>query len=226
VPSDCLAASLAQALPGGARLELAFAALGGGPSAGTAKSMIEGLAKGGAVREGGRIRRVPIGWRRRIVPFRDRPRPAVTIPWGDVATAYRSTGIPDIVVWMAAPRRVTRAAPVLRLAGRALKAAPLRRIAQGIVGRAVAGPDSAARAAGRSQLWGRVEHADGRAVEGWAETPEGYRFTAASSVECVRRLLAAPRAGALTPSLAFGAGFLRELPECALEVGPLKDGAP
>ncbi len=226
VPSDCLAASLAAALPGAARLDLAFAALGGGPSAGTAKSMLEGLARGGAIREGGRIRRVPIAWGQRIVPFHDRPRLVVSIPWGDVATAWRSTGIPDIVTWMAAPRALVRAAPLLRLAGVALRAGPARRLAQRIAGRAVSGPDRESRSAGVSQLWGRVEDGAGRAVEGWARTPEGYRFTAMSSVACVRRLLAEPRpgaaeprAGALTPSLAFGAGFLADLPECALEIG-------
>jgi len=222
VPSDCLAASLAQALPGATRLDLAFAALGGGPSAGTAKSMIEGLAKGGAVRQGGRIRRVPIAWKKKVIPFRDRPRLAVTIPWGDVASAWRSTGIPDIVVWMAASRRLVRAVPVVRLAGRALRAGPIRRLAQSAVGRAVAGPDREARRTGRSQLWGRALDPAGRSVEGWAETPEGYAFTAVSSVECVRRLLAAPQAGALTPSLAFGAGFLAELPDCRLEIGPVQ----
>lgn len=218
VPSDCLAASLARALPEAVRLELAFAAPGGGPSAGTAKSMLEGLARGGAIREGGRIRPVPIAWRRTVIPFRDRPRLAVTIPWGDIATAYRSTGIPHIVVWMAAPTGVTHVAPLLRLAGRALRLDPVRRLAQRAVGRAVAGPDAEARRRGRTQLWGRAEDATGRWVEGWAETPEAYRFTAVASVECVRRLLAAPRAGALTPSLAFGPQFLRELPECELEI--------
>jgi saccharopine dehydrogenase (NAD+, L-lysine-forming) len=185
--------------------------------------MVEGLARGGAIREGGRIRRVPIAWRRKVIPFRDRPRLAVTIPWGDVASAYRSTGIPDIVVWMASPAGVTRAAPLLRLAGRALRVGPVRRLAQRAVGRAMAGPDAEARRTGRAQLWGRVADAAGRSVEGWAETPEGYRFTACASVECVRRLLVAPRAGALTPSLAFGPDFLRELPECELEIGPVRE---
>ena len=31
-------------------------------------------------------------------------RPAVSIPWGDIATAWRSTGIPNIEVYMAVPR--------------------------------------------------------------------------------------------------------------------------
>jgi saccharopine dehydrogenase (NAD+, L-lysine-forming) len=225
VPSDCLAASLAEALPGATRLELAFAALGAGVSAGTAKSMIEGLAKGGAIREGGRIRRVPIAWRRKVVPYRDQPRLSVSAPWGDVATAWRSTGIPDIVVWMAAPPRLTRVAPLLRLGGRALRLGPVRRLAQRVAGSAIAGPDADARRTGRAQLWGRVEDVSGRSVEGWAETPEGYAFTAVAAVECVHRLLAGPRSGALTPSLAFGAGFLRELPECTLEVGPVREAA-
>lgn len=222
VPTDCLAASLAARLPGAARLELAFGADRASPSRGTVRTMIQGLARGGAVREAGRIRRVPIAWRTRVVPFRDRPRLAVTVPWGDVATAWWSTGIPDIVVWMAVSTRVARLARGLRLVARGLGIPPVRRAAGALAAHAARGPDAVARHEGRAHVWGRAEHSGGTAVEGWGETPEGYRFTAVASVESVRRLLAAPRAGALTPSLAFGAGFLNELPGCSIDVGPLE----
>src|SRR5262249_24920612 len=53
VPSDCLAKRLAEALPEAVELELAFA--GGTSSAGTLKTMLEGLPKGGRVRRGGTI---------------------------------------------------------------------------------------------------------------------------------------------------------------------------
>lgn len=241
VPTDCLAASLADALPGAARLELAFASLGGGPSPGTAKTMVEGLGRGGAIREGGRIRRVPVAWRTAEIPFRDRVRRAVTIPWGDVSTAYRSTGIPSVVVYMAVPERLARALRLARPVSVALRAGPVRRLVQAAVERTVSGPDEEALRTGRSQVWARAERADGRSVEGTAETPGGYALTAVSAVEAVRRVVGSaaaagpaaagapgiapagiPPAGALTPSQAFGAGFLAELPGCDLEVGPVR----
>ena len=223
VPTDCLAASLDRVLPGGARLDLAFALRGGGPSPGTAKTMVEGLAAGGAVREGGEIRRVPLAWRTAEIPFRDRSRHAVTIPWGDVSTAYRSTGIPNIRVYAAAPPGLVRTLRLARPVASALRVGLLRRAVQAVVGRSVSGPDEEERERGRGQIWGRVEHADGRRVEGTAVTPGGYPFTAVSSVECVRRLLEDPPAGAVTPSSAYGMDLLADLPECDMEVGAVRE---
>ena len=66
VPSDCLAASLALALPGAVRLQLAFR--GFGISSGTARTMLEGLPKGGAARIDGKLVSVPVAWKARTIP--------------------------------------------------------------------------------------------------------------------------------------------------------------
>ena len=95
VPSDCLAAMLAERLPGATHLQLAFR-LTGSPSAGTAKSMLEALPRGGRARIAERIVRVPVAWKTREIPFRDGRRMAVTVPWGDVASAWHTTGIPNV----------------------------------------------------------------------------------------------------------------------------------
>lgn len=220
VPSDCLAASLAAALPGATELALAFA--GGSPSAGTAKTMLEGLPRGGAVRRDGRITRVPLAWKTMTVPFADRERPAVTIPWGDVATAYHSTGIPNIETYVAQPARAIRAMKLSRPFIPLLGLGPVQRLAERVIEKRVAGPDAAARERGRCQLWGRVRDAAGNQVEGTATVPEGYRFTVLSSLASVERLLeagaaVAPRAH--TPSTAFGADFVTTIEGCALRIG-------
>ena len=219
VPSDCLAASLAAALPGATELALAFA--GGGPSAGTAKTMLEGLPRGGAVRKDGRITRVPIAWKTATIPFADRERRAVTIPWGDIATAYHSTGIPNIETYIAQPPRAIRALKLTRPFIPLLGLGPVQRLAERVIERRVTGPDAAARESGRSQLWGRVRDAAGNQVEGTATVPEGYRFTVLAALASVERLLegaaVAPRAH--TPSTAFGADFVTTIEGCALRVG-------
>ncbi|MFB3078859.1 MAG: saccharopine dehydrogenase NADP-binding domain-containing protein [Lysobacterales bacterium] len=108
VPSDCLAASLVEALPAAIKLVLAFEA-GGGPSPGTAKTTVEGLGMGGRVRRDGELLEVPLAWKSRTIPFAHADRSAVTIPWGDVYTAFVSTGIPDIEVYMAvSPGTITK----------------------------------------------------------------------------------------------------------------------
>jgi short subunit dehydrogenase-like uncharacterized protein len=226
VPSDCLAASLARALPGATHLELAFASHGS-PSKGTAKTTVEGLGKlSGAIRENGIIRRVKVAWKTMDIPFRDETRRCLSIPWGDVATAYVSTKIPNIVVYMWLPSKQIRALkwarPVLPL----LALGPVQRALKRRIDKNVQGPDATMRKSGRTQLWGRVRDAGGRSVEGTLVTPEGYQLTVESSLEIIRRLLAGGvAAGAHTPSTAFGPDFVTQLAGCDLQIGTLKAAA-
>ncbi len=218
VPSDCLAASLAARMPGATLLQLAFTGLGE-PSAGTAKTMLEGLPSGGAVRKDGKITRVPAAWKTMTVPFHDHERSAVTIPWGDVSTAYHSTGIPNIETYVALPRRMIRGMKLANAFRGILKLGPVQRMAARRIERRVKGPDAEARASGTSQLWARVSDDGGREVQGTLTTPESYRFTAISALAAVDRVLAGGIApGAHTPSTAFGAGFVASLEGCTLRV--------
>lgn len=220
VPSDCLAASLKEALPDATHLELAFAGQAG-VSKGTAKTMVEGLGEGGAIRENGRIRAVPMGWKQQRIPFRDKPRDAMSIPWGDVSTAYHSTGIPNIVVYTPAGRMLTRALPLVRMMRPVLGMQPVQRFLLARVdARKDRGPNEQVRQTRRSQLWGKVTNAAGRSVEGTLVTPEGYALTVLTALECTSRVLKGGlRPGALTPSMAFGAGFIREIEGCDLRIG-------
>jgi short subunit dehydrogenase-like uncharacterized protein len=213
VPTDCLAARLAAALPGASSLELAFCNQRGGLSPGTLKTMIEGLPRAGAERRGGRIVPLPAAHGAREIPFSCGPRWAMTIPWGDVSTAFHTTGIGNVRVFSAASpraiRRLRRIRPLLPLAGRPW----IKRRLQAWVARRVKGPDEEARRTGRVYLWGRVAAPDSRAVSATLETPDGYALTALAAVECVRRVLAgAPGPGAWTPARAFGPELVAGLP--------------
>jgi short subunit dehydrogenase-like uncharacterized protein len=215
VPSDCLAARLKEALPDAAELVLAFYAEGGTTSRGTLKTMIESMPHAGAIRKDGKIIPVPIAWDAREIDFGGRAgkRWAMTIPWGDVSTAYHSTGIPNIRVYSGTPpatiRKMKRLAPLLPLAGWP----PVKRFAQRWVERRVTGPTSEQRETSRVYLWGQAKNAAGRTVTATLETPEAYRFTAESAVAAVERVLDGKvLPGAWTPSRAFGSGFVEELP--------------
>src|SRR5439155_25076639 len=91
VPTDCIAASLAAALPGATHLELAFL-VAGGMSRGTARTSLEGMAAGGRRRVDGVLVPTPHGEPSRVVPFPASGSVEVgAIRWGDLASAYRST---------------------------------------------------------------------------------------------------------------------------------------
>ena len=218
VPSDCLAASLAEKLPGATLLQLAFTGLGE-VSAGTAKTMLEGMPSGGAVRKDGKITRVPVAWKTMSVPFHDHERMAVTIPWGDVSTAFHSTGIPNIETYLAAPKKMIRGMKVANAFRGLLKLGPVQRMATRMVEKRVKGPDAEARAGGKSELWGRVSDEGGREVQGTLTTPESYRLTAITALASIDRILAGGvEPGAQTPSSAFGADFVGKLEGCTLRV--------
>jgi short subunit dehydrogenase-like uncharacterized protein len=83
------------------------------------------------------------------------------------------------------------------------------------VDRKVTGPTEEVRTTARVWLWGEVKNAAGATVTATLETPEAYGFTAVSAVASVERLLAPGnpvQPGAWTPSRAFGAHFVDELP--------------
>ena len=97
VPSDCLAQYVNERLPGGHHLTLAMTGMGRA-SRGTAKTAIEKLGSGTHVRRGGKISRL-IEPMKTQINFGDGPQDAIAVSWGDVATAYHSTGAPDIDVF-------------------------------------------------------------------------------------------------------------------------------
>jgi short subunit dehydrogenase-like uncharacterized protein len=211
VPSDCLVVFLAGQLPGAVELELAVGAVGS-PSAGTVKSALGMIPAGGRVRREGALRPWKLGEGARRIRFADRPRTVLPAPWGDLVTAYHSTGIPNITTYLAYPRRlipwVRRGGPILRTV---LKLSPARRLAEMLAERFVHGPDEQLRQTGRSQFYGCVRDRQGNQAEAWLETGEAYSLTAQTAVRAVERLLEDPQAGALSPAQAFGADFILEV---------------
>ena len=212
VPTDCLAAHLKSRLPGATRLRLAFMG-GGGFSRGTRRTMLEGLGEGGQVRRAGRIETVPPAWKTRQVDFgAGGVRTVATIPWGDVATAFHSTGIPDIETYAALPRAQIRFLRLSRYLGWLLQSAPVQTKLRRRMDAGRAGPDAATRSRTASYIWGEVRDAEGRSLESRMTCANGYAFTARSAVAAARRVLADEvQPGFRTPSLAFGAGFATSL---------------
>lgn len=209
VPSDCLAAALSEALPGAETLTLAFR--GFKTSAGTMKTMLEGIPKGGLVREGGKLVAVPAAWKTMEVPLGDKTRLAMTIPWGDLSTAFRSTGIPNIEVYMAVPPSAVAGARRMRRFAKLLGLSPVQSFLKARVEKTVKGPTAEERDRERSYLWGRVTRG-GSVVTGKLETLEGYALTAETAVAIAKRVLAGDVApGVQTPSQAFGSRFIETI---------------
>lgn len=218
VPSDCLAATLAQSLPDATHLEMAFCG-DGGTSPGTIKTMIEMLGDGGRVRENGQIVAVPAGHKQKAIRFSSREEWCMTIPWGDVSTAYYSTGIPNIEVYTAVPKRVAKIARLVNPLMALMKFKPLQELLKRQVDKKVKGPSEAVRKKGITLLWGKVSNASGDSREALLDVAEGYQFTVEASTAIAYRLLdGLDASGAKTPSQLLGANFVESLPGSKLQV--------
>ncbi|MFC4357380.1 saccharopine dehydrogenase family protein [Halobium salinum] len=210
VPTDCLAAHLAARLPDATGLELGFDAQGGvGP--GTLRTGIQRLGRGGIVRQSGRLKEVPAGWRTRTIDFGRGRRRAVTVPWGDVSTAYHTTGVPNVVVYMAAGRGLRLFFRAERLLGPALKSDAVRGGLSWLVDRTVSGPDEAAREQGFAWVWGEATNGS-KTVVSRLRTPHPITLTARAALECTSRVLDgdAPT-GFQTPAGAFGSELVLDV---------------
>ncbi len=214
VPSDCLARSVADRVPGATHLETALVALADLTS-GTVKSALVNANRypgGSLTRRDGQLVALPLGKGKRKVRFSDgRERTVSPFPWGDLVTAYHTTGIPNVTSYLALPPLPGMgllSRPALKLLGRE----PIQRLTDRAATLLFEGPSEEAQRTGRTYLWARATGPDG-AAEGWLETGEVYRFTALAGIQLVERVLAAtkgrdPLAGALTPAGAFGADFV------------------
>ena len=106
VPSDCLALHLKNRLPAATHLELAFATAGGGSSRGTARTAVLGLGEGSRVRRDGKIVKVPLHSGMKQIDFGSFKTISARIPWGDVSTAFHSTGIANVEVYMGINQKI------------------------------------------------------------------------------------------------------------------------
>jgi len=223
VPTDCLAARLKQALPEAVELVLAFEA-GGGPSPGTAKTGVEGLGQGGRARIDGELRRVPLAWKTRKFDRAPTGQPAdlrlaMTIPWGDLYTAYVSTGIPNIETYLGVSPGTVSRLRMLRKLGPLLGLRPVQSFLKSRVTASVPGPTAEQRARSQTTVWGEVRDAAGRTRSERLRTPNGYDLTVTASLGIVERLLRGerPAGGFATPSQLMGPDYVLGLPGVSLE---------
>jgi short subunit dehydrogenase-like uncharacterized protein len=209
VPSDCLARHLKNRLPSATNLTLAFYGLGK-ISHGTQATMTMNVGQGGAIRRDGEIVRVPAAWKTRTIDFGEVKKKGVTIPWGDVATAYYSTGIPNIEVYTVVPDSALKLMKLSRYLGWLLATKPVQKFLQKQI--PAGGPDAEERARGKTFLWGEASDEKGNKVESRLFGPEGYTFTVLTALEICEKILAGDfKTGFQTPAGAYGADLVLEI---------------
>lgn len=211
IPTDCIAAQLKQILPDASYLALGFDS-SSRISPGTAKTAIEGLALGGKARVNGQIRRVPLAWKSRWIDFGRGEKLATTIPWGDVSTAFYTTGIPNIEVYIPiSPKRLSMLKKInyirwclgIKWVQNFLKSKLAKQ----------KGPDPKQLQNQLTSVWGEVKNIQGDSKNIRITTANGYTLTVAGSLAVAEYLLKTRlKGGYKTPSQLMGADFITRLP--------------
>lgn len=212
VPSDCLAVHLKKRMPGASHLQLAFTMSKGGVSRGTARTMIEGLGYGSMIRRNGHLTPIALGELTREVDFGGFRRKTLCIPWGDIATAWRSTGIPNIEVYSAVPGKMIWLAKMSKAVNWLLRQSWLKKYLKNKVDSRPPGPDDEKLHKGKSYLWGRVQDGKGASLEARLQTVNGYLLTARMAKLIAHRLTSSDvQPGYYTPAQYFGEELILEM---------------
>ncbi len=217
VPTDCLALFLKKALPDATRLELAFATPGGTLSKGTALTTALKLGEPGAERKNNKVVAVPVGEKGMEVPFVTasgvvKKMFVMSLPWGDVFTAWFTTGIPNITAYINVPKPTWFLLQAQGLFNWILRTSAVKNLVKAIILKRPAGPTETQRQKASSLVWGRVSNAAGNTATATLSTPEAYTLTAHSTLLITKKILEANyKTGYQTPAGAYGEDLVMEL---------------
>lgn len=213
IPTDCLAAALHKAMPSATHLSLGFDS-DSGMSPGTAKTSVESLGVGGAVRRGGKIEIIGHGELTRQINFGRGEKFAVAIPWGDVASAYYTTEIPNIEVYVPmSPRRAKKMQRMNKLRP-LLRTKWVQNYLKRKIEKGLRGPSEEKRQAHPTWVWGEIRNdRRGERRIGRVQTANGYDLTVNGSLAVMEHLLAYKGPGGyFTPARLCGPELVEGLP--------------
>jgi short subunit dehydrogenase-like uncharacterized protein len=207
VASDCLAAHVARRLPNPTHLQIGMAGLEL-VSRGSALTIAELAGDPTRSRRNGTII-ADARLREESFDFGAGPVPAIAVSWGDVSTAFYTTGIPNIDVYFAATTASMSLAFANRSFGWMLRNTFVERAAKQLAAGLRPGPSAAERARQRATLVARASDRRGRRVESRLVTREAYTFTAQAACAVMRRVSEGQiEPGFQTPGKLLGADFV------------------
>jgi len=212
VPSDCLALHVCRRLPDAQKLTIAVSGLDL-MSRGSARTMAAEVAKGIRVRRDGQITVLRAGVLERGFDFGDGGRVCTAVSWGDVATAYYTTGVPNIEVYFEATPAVRSTLAASRALGPVLGTSAWQTWLRTMVEMLPDGPSRSERGKRRAAIVAEALTADNRRVLSRLRLPEAYTFTALTSAAITARVLRGDsEPGFQTPARLYGPDLVLAFP--------------
>jgi short subunit dehydrogenase-like uncharacterized protein len=211
VPSDCLAAHVTARLPGATHLALGIAGLRF-YSRGSARTMLGQAARGMQVRRAGAIVTVSSGMLWRRFDYGHGPEPSDLVSMGDVSSAYFTTGIPNVEVYLARTPALRAALLASRYWGWMLATAPWQTVLDAGIDLLPVGPTGAERESVQTVVVAEATDDAGGVARARLRAPEAYAFTAASAAAIAAHALAGDiEPGFQTPGRVYGPDFVLSL---------------
>jgi short subunit dehydrogenase-like uncharacterized protein len=190
VPTDCLAMHVAQRVDHPRSLRIALQ-VAGSMSRGSAISAGEIVAAGLMARIGGALVRTPDA-QPELFDFGQGPVLCAPLSFADLVTAWHSTGIPDIVMFV-------------NVTGDAFPTGDLASLPDG--------PSAEERADQPARAVAEATSESGDVARSVIETVNGYSYTPLAAVEATRLVAGGTsRPGFQTPARVFGTGFAESIP--------------
>jgi len=208
VPSDSLALHVARRAVSPRELFLAISGLEL-LTRGSAKTMVEHAGEPLWVRRRGVLQRAPVRGQMRAFDFGRGPVPSLATSWGDVVSAYFTTGVPDITVYFEATPAVWSHDMLAQFVEWTGPLAPWREVFAATSRWVPEGPSAAERSRRGAIVVAEVTDHDGRLLRSRMRTPEAYSMTTSTAVAIASRVLSGDfQPGFQTPARAYGADFV------------------
>lgn len=217
VPSDCLAKFVCEQVESPMHLAIGIVGLGY-MSRGTMRTAARQLGRKTRVRRGGRVIELPKPLHRKF-DFGGAIVETVAASWGDVVTAYYSTGVPDIEVYFHLTRRLAMLGRIPPFLGGVLATPPVQNFLRARIRQMPPGPGEQERKSGTSLLMAEVVDSARNTCVARLTAPEAYSLTVETSLKIIENVLAGNfKPGFQTPSLAYGADFILQFADVEREV--------
>jgi len=137
----------------------------------------------------------------------------MTIPWGDVSTAFYTTGIPNIEVYTSAAPTLVIAARMVHHTRRLLGAGLVQRYLKRMFEKILKGPSGKTRESTPAYVWGEVSNEAGQVKSARIMTANGYSLTVSGALAVVEYLMQRQvQGGAYTPATLVGPDLVVQLP--------------
>jgi short subunit dehydrogenase-like uncharacterized protein len=212
VPTDCLALKLKQKMPKAIHLKIAFANINGGISHGTATTVASRLGEKAVYRKNGKLTPIALGKKGIWVDFGEKKLFVMSIPWGDISTAFVSTGIPNIESYMAVKPFIFHLLKFQFMVNWALRTPLLRSLIQKNIDAKPAGQNKMERDQGYTLVWAQIMDIEGKIDTLKIRTPNAYSLTATATLRIAEKILNGDfKAGYQTPAKAYGENLIFEI---------------